>query len=162
MDACVEAELVHLRKIYRSLKDGMTDRKDWFTFGTEAPAGTQPAAGTAAAALNAKVQAKKPGVEAPAPEATAAQPGAPDSFTNFEKQQPDLLAQKPAAKAAAPKRTRKQAVEAVVAQASKMGVLTMLEDRCKESCGMPSKDATVEQLEALLSALVAEEAQARK
>lgn len=62
IDTITPAQIVGMRKIYNSLKDGMSNPADWFETATEQQAGEQPKTGTAAAkdALKKTAAPKQP------------------------------------------------------------------------------------------------------
>lgn len=79
LDAITPAQVVGMRKIYNSLKDGMSSPADWFE-------ATTPAESKGMEGLKEKM--KKPVVETPAVELEQS----PTAFTEFEKKYLDLLA----------------------------------------------------------------------
>ena len=66
LDAIRPAQIVQLKKVYASLRDGMSAPGDWF----EADETVQPAPAKGTAGLRAAVQAQKPAREDPAPDPT--------------------------------------------------------------------------------------------
>lgn len=76
MDATIEQELVNLRRIYTSIRDGMGKRDEFFAFETKPPEGL-PADQSGGQLAKAKKKGKEPAQPASPP--TTAEPAAPDT-----------------------------------------------------------------------------------
>lgn len=109
IDAIQPAQVVALRKIYASLKDGMSKAADWFEVAAEAPqTGIAPPPGVEAG-VQAVVVTEAPAEAAPAAQAPAAAPAAPapaeEPAAAPRQRRAPARAAAPAAEAAAPEAT---------------------------------------------------------